>query len=130
MAKPSAASQIAKLRTQIKKLEEKEKRINSRKQSKALTKIVALAKLSELTSAQIQAALGKQRGKRVRAGKTTRAALAAKSARGRSKLAGRKIAPRYRNPANKKETWAGRGRAPKWAADLQAAGKLDSALIQ
>lgn len=91
---------------------------------------IALAKLSELTIAQIQAALGKQRGGRGRGGKTTEATLAAKSARRRSKLAGRKIAPKYRNPANKRETWAGRGRAPKWAADLKTAGKLDSALIR
>jgi DNA-binding protein H-NS len=130
MARLSAGSQIAKLRAQIKNLEQKDKRFKSRKQSKALTKIVALAKLSELTIAQIQAALGKQRGGRGRGGKTTEATLAAKSARRRSKLAGRKIAPKYRNPANKRETWAGRGRAPKWAADLKTAGKLDSALIR
>ena len=35
-----------------------------------------------------------------------------------SSLKGRKVAPKYRNPANKSETWAGRGVRPRW---LQAA---------
>ena len=37
--------------------------------------------------------------------------------------AGRKIAPKYRNPANRKETWTGRGRQPRWLAALVAKGK-------
>ena len=36
---------------------------------------------------------------------------------------GRKIAPKYRNPANPKETWTGRGRQPRWLAALVAKGK-------
>jgi DNA-binding protein H-NS len=35
-------------------------------------------------------------------------------------LKGRKVAPKYRNPTNKSETWAGRGVRPRW---LQAALK-------
>ena len=35
-----------------------------------------------------------------------------------SSLKGRKVAPKYRNPTNKSETWAGRGVRPRW---LQAA---------
>jgi DNA-binding protein H-NS len=31
-----------------------------------------------------------------------------------SKLKGRKVAPKYRNPANRTETWAGRGATPRW----------------
>lgn len=49
---------------------------------------------------------------------------------GASKLAGRKIAPKYKNPKNKEQTWSGRGRMPLWAADLHAAGKLNRALIK
>jgi DNA-binding protein H-NS len=37
-----------------------------------------------------------------------------------SSLKGRRVAPKYRNPANKSETWAGRGVRPRW---LQAALK-------
>ena len=37
---------------------------------------------------------------------------------------GRMAAPaRYRNPANPTETWSGRGRAPKWLADLEIQGR-------
>ena len=40
-----------------------------------------------------------------------------------SKLAGKKVPPKYRNPANKTETWAGRGREPKWFSAAIKAGK-------
>ena len=40
---------------------------------------------------------------------------------GRKSLKGRKVAAKYRNPANKSETWAGRGARPRW---LQAALKV------
>lgn len=34
-----------------------------------------------------------------------------------------KVAPKYRNPANAKETWTGRGKQPRWLAELTAKGK-------
>jgi DNA-binding protein H-NS len=34
-----------------------------------------------------------------------------------------KVAPKYRNPANTKETWTGRGKQPRWMAALVAKGK-------
>jgi DNA-binding protein H-NS len=34
-----------------------------------------------------------------------------------------KVAPKYRNPANPSETWAGRGVRPKWMQALLAQGK-------
>lgn len=34
-----------------------------------------------------------------------------------------KVKPKYRNPDNPKETWSGRGRSPRWLADLLAKGK-------
>ena len=44
--------------------------------------------------------------------------------RGGSKLAGRKLKPKYRNPGNKSETWSGRGLQPKWlVAAMKATGK-------
>ena len=36
---------------------------------------------------------------------------------------GKKVAPKYRNPANPKETWTGRGKQPRWMAALTAKGK-------
>jgi DNA-binding protein H-NS len=45
----------------------------------------------------------------------------------RSALAGRKLDPKYRNPANRRETWSGRGLRPKWliAAMKQTGKKMD-----
>ena len=40
-----------------------------------------------------------------------------------SKLKGKKVAPKYRNPANKTETWTGRGRKPLWIIALLKSGK-------
>jgi DNA-binding protein H-NS len=53
---------------------------------------------------------------------------ARKSTKGRSLG---KVAPKYRNPANPKDTWAGRGKQPKWLAAETAKGrKLEEFLIQ
>jgi DNA-binding protein H-NS len=40
-----------------------------------------------------------------------------------SKMKGRKVAPKYRNPKNPSETWAGRGAMPRWMATQVKAGK-------
>jgi DNA-binding protein H-NS len=46
--------------------------------------------------------------------------------RGRGVPRGVKIAPKYRNPENPSETWAGRGLKPRWlAAALKAGKKLE-----
>ncbi|MCC8538845.1 H-NS family nucleoid-associated regulatory protein [Xanthomonas axonopodis pv. poinsettiicola] len=34
-----------------------------------------------------------------------------------------KVPPKYRNPANPQDTWTGRGKQPRWLAELTAAGK-------
>lgn len=53
-------------------------------------------------------------------------ARASKTATAPSSRAGRKlgkVAPKYRNPANPKEIWTGRGKQPRWMAALTAKGK-------
>jgi len=43
----------------------------------------------------------------------------------------RGVSPKYRNPDNPDETWAGRGRKPKWVEDHLARGaSLDDLLIK
>ena len=43
---------------------------------------------------------------------------------------GVKVEPKYRNPGNSAETWAGRGMAPKWlSAQLAQGRKLEDFLI-
>jgi DNA-binding protein H-NS len=57
-------------------------------------------------------------------------ALTGKKTASTSKLKGKKVAPKYRNPANKTETWTGRGRQPKWvAAAIKTGKKLDDLAI-
>ena len=42
-----------------------------------------------------------------------------------------KVAPKYQNPDNPSETWAGRGQQPKWLASRLTGGKtLDDFLIK
>jgi DNA-binding protein H-NS len=53
----------------------------------------------------------------------------APSRRGRS-LKGRKVPPKYRNPKNSSETWAGRGATPRWlTAFIKQGRKLNEFLI-
>jgi DNA-binding protein H-NS len=41
-----------------------------------------------------------------------------------------KVLPKYRNPKNREETWAGRGKQPRWlTAQLKSGKKLDDFLI-
>jgi DNA-binding protein H-NS len=43
-----------------------------------------------------------------------------------SRMKGRKVAPKYRNPKNPSETWAGRGAMPRWmAAEIKKGRKRD-----
>ena len=55
---------------------------------------------------------------------------ATKKARGKrvSKAKGRKVPPKYRNPDDPTQTWAGRGRQPRWYAEAVAAGRSDEEL--
>jgi DNA-binding protein H-NS len=42
-----------------------------------------------------------------------------------------KVQPKYRNPRNRDETWAGRGKQPRWlAAQLRSGKKLSDFLIR
>jgi DNA-binding protein H-NS len=47
-----------------------------------------------------------------------------------SKLKGRKVPPKYRNPKNRSETWAGRGATPRWLrAYIKSGHKLEEFAI-
>ena len=48
-----------------------------------------------------------------------------------SPIKGKKVPPKYRNPANHAETWTGRGRQPAWVVKYVGSGKkLDNLLIK
>ena len=120
MARTSIAAQLAKLRKDRDALEKREKALLATTNDKVLSKIVTMAKEAGLTAADIAKALG-----------ATKPAKSAKAPRAAKKgaLAGKKVAPKYRNPANPEQTWTGRGVSPTWVQALKAAGTLDSALI-
>jgi DNA-binding protein H-NS len=67
----------------------------------------------------------------VRRGRPSR--VSARSRRGNGKahpLKGRSVAPKYRDPENPSQTWAGRGQAPRWLASYEQQGrKRDEFLI-
>lgn len=66
--------------------------------------------LSELID-DLKGGGGKKRGRP--AGKKK----AASKKKARSKLRGKKVAPKYRNPKEPDQTWTGRGRAPVWVRE-------------
>ncbi len=120
MARTTVANQLAAIRKQRELLDKKEQALKSKSNDKVLTKIVAMAKDAGLTAADIAKALN--------AGKPAKAGKAPKAAK-KGGLAGKKVAPKYRNPANPEQTWTGRGVSPTWVQALKATGTLDSALI-
>ena len=45
------------------------------------------------------------------------------------KQAGKKVKPKYRNPAAPNETWSGRGKRPRWFVAALGAGKKEKDLL-
>jgi DNA-binding protein H-NS len=66
-----------------------------------------------------------------RRGRRGRRALAVRAGNGKSHpLKGRTVAPKYRDPANPNQTWAGRGQSPRWLVAYENQGrKRDDFLI-
>ena len=124
MSRLTATAQLEKICAAKLKLEKEEQRLMSRTHDKTLAQIVQLAEKAGLTAAQISAAMG---GK----GKTKGSkAPGSKPAKAKRATAGKKVAPKYRNPADANQTWTGRGRTPLWVQALQTAGNLASAEIK
>lgn len=62
--------------------------------------------------------------------RTTAPRKAAKKAARKGRKLG-KVPPKYRNPANRDETWAGRGKQPRWlVAEIAKGKKLEDFLIR
>lgn len=107
--------------------------INQAKQRKtALKKRKPIATVRKKLEAQAQAEgysvaelFG---GRSARTATATRKATT-KKATTRRKLG--KVPPKYRNPANKAETWTGRGKQPRWlAAQVKKGKKVEDFLIK
>jgi len=122
MARTTVDAQLTKIRKQVEALKAKEKALLSRANGKVIAEIVALVMKHNVTTAELTAALDKN--KATRKTKTPRAAPKKSSVKRSAK-----VAPKYRNPQDATKTWTGRGKAPLWAQALKDAGTLDATLI-
>ena len=122
MARLSLQDQFAKLQQQKSEIDRLQALVVDKDTKKSLAKIITVIERAVELAHGIASHQANGRG----------APGGAKRGRkpGASKLAGRKIAPKYRNPKDKAQTWTGRGRMPLWAAELHAAGRLGRALIK
>jgi DNA-binding protein H-NS len=68
-------------------------------------------------------------GSKTKGKKVAVKAVGAKAPKAKRATASKKVAPKYRDPANPANTWTGRGRMPQWVQALNAAGTLASAQI-
>lgn len=100
------------------------KRIRALKKRKPVAQVKAkLEKVAEAEGYTLQELFGR-----------TRATPASKVTKKRpvSPLAGKKVPPKYRNPARPAEVWSGRGSRPLWLASAlkKRGAKLDQFLIK
>ena len=123
MARLSLQDQFSKLQKQKSEIDKLQAVLVDKDARKSLAKIIAVIEQAVSLAHGIAAHQATGKGVAVKGKRRGRGA-------GGSKLAGRKIAPKYRNPKDKEQTWTGRGRMPLWAAELHAAGRLNRALIK
>lgn len=92
----------------------------------------AVAKFLKSTGWSFDELYGRSGGSKPAAAVAAPATAKPKAARTSTK--GRKlgkVAPKYRNPANASETWAGRGKQPKWlSAETSKGRRLEDFLIK
>jgi DNA-binding protein H-NS len=112
------------LQALIAKANQRKKTLAKRKPVAAVRKkLVSLAKAEGYTVDEL---FGTARQVRAKAGVAAKQAPTKKSAQ-----KGVKVEPKYRNPANAEQTWAGRGMPPKWmSAELAKGKKLEDFLIR
>jgi DNA-binding protein H-NS len=110
-----------------------ESNVDQGKTSMALTSM-SVSKLRDLRS-KVDAAISEKVSARRRELETQLSDLARHEPRGtrtsaRGRMASKPVAPKYRNPKDPSQTWAGRGLQPLWLRDALKAGKrLESFLI-
>jgi DNA-binding protein H-NS len=79
-------------------------------------------KINELSNL-VSPAAGNGRSE-IRLGRGQQRAVGKRAGNGKSHpLKGRTVAPKYRDPANRDQTWAGRGQAPRWLTAYESQGR-------
>lgn len=97
------------LDTLITQANKRKQALNKRKPvAQVRRKLTALAKADGYTIAELFGGAGAAKTGKARTAKSTK---------------GTKVAAKYRNPANAKDTWSGRGLPPRWMAELIKKGK-------
>lgn len=99
---------------------QRKKKMQKRKPAAAVRKKVnALIKAAGYTHAELFGA------------KPAAATRAPKAGKPKGPKPGGKVAPKYRNPANASQTWAARGKQPRWlAAEIAKGRKLEEFAIK
>lgn len=90
----------------ISRAEKRKQELSHERVAKAREKVLALLKAEGLTFDEVFGARRKAKGQ----GKYV-------------------VKPKYRNPADPTQTWAGRGKRPRWFSDALAAGKKEKDLL-
>lgn len=110
-------SNLIDIQTQIEKLQKQAADIKAKDFAKTVQEIVGKMQAFGITLKDLQVALGKKRGRKGAAKKTSGKAVTKKTPRKTSKP----VAAKYKGP--KGETWSGRGLMPKWLSALVKQGR-------
>lgn len=108
MARQSYAALQAKINKEIERLKKQAEALQSKKRIPVIRSIVKSMKEYDITPEEIAAAFGKG------AGRPKTGSKAPNRSRG-------PVAPKYRDSSTG-QTWTGRGKAPKWLSQAEAAG--------
>lgn len=107
-------SKLIDIQNQIERLQRQASEIRAKEMNKTVQEILGKMEAFGISLKDLQAAMSKGKG-RARTGSEK------VQKRGKSTMAGTKVAPKYRGPNG--ETWTGRGQQPRWLADLVAQGR-------
>ena len=111
------------LKDLIRKAQQRERQLVKGLVAEVRAKVKAIIRDAGLTVSEVFGT-GAKRGP----GRPPKAATAKKGAKKKVKR-GYKVKPKYRNPDNPAQTWAGRGLKPKWYRQALAAGRKEKDLL-
>ena len=111
------------LKDLIRKAQQRERQLVKGLVAEVRAKVKAIIREAGLTVSEVFGT-GAKRGP----GRPPKTAAAKKGAKKKVKR-GYKVKPKYRNPDNPAQTWAGRGLKPKWYRQALAAGRKEKDLL-
>ena len=115
MTSAKYAAQRRKLEKEIQRLQKQAAALEQKQRSPIINNIVRSMREYDITLEDLEAALSR----RGRATKKRATKAAEKTTRAQTRAP---VAPKYRDPESG-ATWSGRGRAPRWITEAEAAGK-------